>query len=161
MIIRKATIRDAENIRVIIAIHAKKDLMLPRALYEIYEDIRAFHVAEKNGTVVGCAAAHIYGREYAPKNAGKSVLAEIKSLAVMPEKQHHGTGTLLVNHVLDEAKSLGVTKVFTLTYALEFFKKMGFKETDKSDLPQKIWSDCRSCMKFPDECDEIAMVVEL
>lgn len=160
MIIRKATIRDAEDIRAIIAIHAKKGLMLPRALYEIYEDIRAFHVAEENGTVVGCSAAHIYGREYT-KNAGKSVLAEIKSLAVLPKKHHHGIGTLLVKHVLDEAKSLGVTKVFTLTYASEFFKKMGFKETLKSELPQKIWSDCRSCIKFPDECDEIAMVVEL
>ncbi|MCK5234127.1 MAG: N-acetyltransferase [Candidatus Aenigmarchaeota archaeon] len=161
MAIRKAVIRDAEDIRAIIAIHAKKGRMLPRALYEIYEDIRAFHVAEENGVVVGCSAAHIYGREYTPENAGKNVLAEIKSLAVLPKKHHHGIGTLLVKQVLDEAKSLGVTKVFTLTYASEFFKKMGFKEIHKSELPQKIWSDCRSCMKFPDECDEIAMVVEL
>ncbi len=161
MLVRKAVITDAEDIKAIIMLHAKKGRMLPRALYEIYEDIRAFHIAEENGTLIGCCAAHIYGREYTPEKTGESVLAEIKSLAVLPKKQHHGIGTLLVKHTLEEVKSLGVTKVFTLTYVSEFFKKMGFKEIKKSDLPQKIWSDCRGCMKFPDECDETAMVVEI
>jgi len=58
---------------------------------------------------------------------------------------------------LSEAKQFGVKKVFVLTYIPEFFKKVGFKEIEKSQLPQKIWGDCIRCPKFP-ECDEIALI---
>jgi amino-acid N-acetyltransferase len=50
--------------------------------------------------------------------------------------------------------------VFTLTYRPEFFKRFGFEKIDRSDLPLKIWSDCMTCVKFPD-CDETAMMLTL
>jgi len=28
-------------------------------------------------------------------------------------------------------------------------------------LPEKIWSDCFRCPKYPDYCDEVAMIIEL
>jgi amino-acid N-acetyltransferase len=64
-----------------------------------------------------------------------------------------------VEACLKEARSLGVRRVFALTYKPEFFKKLGFQVTDKSKLPQKIWSDCIKCVKFP-ECDEVAVILE-
>ena len=62
--------------------------------------------------------------------------------------------------VLEEAKSFDVKKVFTLTYKPDFFKKFGFIQIERSDLPLKIWGDCMICVKFPD-CDEIAMMKRL
>ncbi|MFP4087465.1 MAG: GNAT family N-acetyltransferase, partial [Desulfobacteraceae bacterium] len=59
-----------------------------------------------------------------------------------------------------EARSLGIKKVFTLTYVPDFFVKMGFEEIEKAVLPHKIWADCLKCPKFPD-CDEIAMMLIL
>ncbi|MGB9677413.1 MAG: GNAT family N-acetyltransferase, partial [Candidatus Ratteibacteria bacterium] len=82
-----------------------------------------------------------------------------RSLAVKKDSQKKGIGSLLVKKCLSEAKKLGVKKVFVLTYIPEFFKKTGFKELDKSKLPQKIWGDCIRCPKFP-ECDEIALIYE-
>ncbi|NTW07905.1 MAG: GNAT family N-acetyltransferase, partial [Syntrophaceae bacterium] len=50
---------------------------------------------------------------------------------------------------------------FSLTDKKDFFAKLGFKEVDRSTLPQKIWSDCFRCPKYPDYCDEVAMIIEL
>ena len=58
------------------------------------------------------------------------------------------------------ADMLGITEIFTLTYQPKFFKKLGFVDIDKRELPHKIWSDCIICVKFPD-CDEIAMMKEM
>jgi amino-acid N-acetyltransferase len=55
---------------------------------------------------------------------------------------------------------LGVKRAFTLTYRPEFFERFGFKKVDKAVLPHKIWTDCLSCVKFPD-CGELALVKEL
>ena len=65
--------------------------------------------------------------------------------------------TAHVNNTLDEAESLEIRQVFVLTYQAAFFRKFGFKDTDKQNLPHKIWSDCLHCAKFPD-CDEDALI---
>ncbi len=72
--IRKAKIKDAKTIQRLINVFARQDLMMPRSLNEIFENIRDFWVAlDKNNNVIGCAALHI---------VGWNDLAEIKSLAV-------------------------------------------------------------------------------
>ncbi|MGC9045715.1 MAG: N-acetyltransferase [Thermodesulfovibrio sp.] len=149
MKIRKAAISDIKTIHKLINEFAKKGEMLPRSLNELYENIRDFFIAEENNEIKGVCALHILWED----------LAEIRSLAVKKDSQKKGIGSLLVKKCLSEAKKLGVKKVFVLTYIPEFFKKTGFKELDKSKLPQKIWGDCIRCPKFP-ECDEIALIYE-
>ena len=87
-------------------------------------------------------------------------LAEIRSLAVDKVHQKRGIGKNLVRECLKEARALGVKRIFALTYSPDFFKKMGFKDADKSSLPQKIWGDCLRCPRFP-ECDEHAVIISL
>ncbi|VVB59241.1 Amino-acid acetyltransferase [uncultured archaeon] len=161
LMIRKAAIGDVEAIKSIINAHAKKGLMLPRATYEVYETIRDFYVAQENRKVIGCCAIHIYGREYKDNTITEHVLGELRSLAVLPANQGNDVGTELVEYAISDVKSIGITKVFTLTYVKDFFKKMKFWEIKRHELPQKIWSDCKGCIKFPDECDETAMVREI
>jgi len=147
--IRKATVSDIKLIHKLINEFAKKGEMLPRSLNELYENIRDFLIAEQDNEIKGVCALHILWED----------LAEIRSLAVKKESQKKGIGSLLVKKCLNEAKKLGVNKVFVLTYIPEFFKKTGFMELDKSKLPQKIWGDCIRCPKFP-ECDEVALIYE-
>lgn len=150
MKIKKATIRDAKAIHSLINRFAKKDKLLPRSLNEIYENIRDFFVCIDEGKIIGTSALHILWED----------LAEIRSMAVLKEYQGRGVGKKLTRQCLREARSLGVKKVFALTYYPEFFKEMGFKEIDKDGLPQKIWGDCLKCPKFPD-CKEVAVIKEL
>jgi amino-acid N-acetyltransferase len=89
-----------------------------------------------------------------------SDLAEIKSLAVAENKKGSGIGKALVLAVADEARSLGLPKLFALTLKPDFFKKLGFEQVDRNKLPMKVWSDCARCPK-QDHCDEVAMILQL
>lgn len=149
--IRKAAVPDAQGIQKLVNSFANRDAMLPRALNTIYENIRDFHVLEdSDGQIIGCCALHVTWGD----------LAEVRSLAVDDRYQGKGYGQLLVAACLAEARDLGVPKVFALTYVPGFFEKMGFGRVDKATLPQKIWSDCINCPKFPD-CGEEAVTLEL
>ncbi len=150
MKIRKALISDIKPIHKLINDFAKKGQMLPRSLNELYENIRDFFIAEENDEICGVCALHILWED----------LAEIRSLIVKREFQKKGIGKNLVKKCLNEASKFGVKQVFVLTYISDFFKKIGFKEIDKSKLPQKIWGDCIKCPKFP-ECDEVALIYHI
>ncbi len=149
-LIRKAKIQDIKQIQNLINFFAKQDIMLPRSLNELYENIRDFWVIEKNGKIIGCSALHISWDN----------LAEIKSVAVAKDKQGQGLGKELIDTCIDEAKQLGVKKIFVLTYKPEFFKKFGFKRVKNSSLPHKIWAECINCCKFPN-CREVALLKSL
>ena len=123
--------------------------MLARPLSELYENIRDFFVVRKGKKIIGCAALHVMWSD----------LAEIKSVAVDEELQKQGVGNQLVSACLDEAKGLGISTIFCLTYKPGFFGKFGLKEVDKMTLPQKVWTECYRCVKFPN-CDETAMTMQ-
>lgn len=148
--IRKAKIADIKHIHRLINEFAKKEEMLPRALNDLYENIRDFFIYEGQGIIKGVCALHILWED----------LAEIRSLVVKEEYQKIGIGKNLIKRCIKEAKELGIKKVFALTYQPDFFKKLGFIEIDKTRLPHKIWGECVKCHKFP-ECDEYAVIIEL
>jgi amino-acid N-acetyltransferase len=145
--VEKAQISDVPEIHRLINFFADRDEMLARPLSEIYENIRDYFVIRDSERVIGCAALHI----------SWSDLAEIKSLAVAEDNQKQGIGERLVEACLKEAKTLGLSTVFCLTYKPAFFEKFSFNQVDKMKLPHKVWNECYRCSKFPN-CDEIALV---
>ncbi len=142
--LRRATVKDAKAIFQILQEYAIKGILLPRSLNSIYENIRDFFVYEEDGKIVGIGSLHVYWED----------LAEIKSLAVLEGYQHKGIGKKIVEKCIEDAKQLGVKKIFALTYVPEFFQKLGFKISDKSEFPQKVWTECIHCVKFND-CKEV------
>jgi amino-acid N-acetyltransferase len=150
--IRKATIEDIKPIHSLLMYYGALGELLPRPLSQLYDDVRNFLVCEdlKNNAIIGCCALQICWEN----------LAEIRSLAVDQDHQRQGIGSQLIKAAFEEAKSFKIKKIFTLTYKTDFFKKFGFVQIDKSNLPLKIWSDCIHCVKFPD-CDETAMIKEI
>lgn len=150
--LRKSRIQDVKAIHALLMESAKGELLLPRSFNQLYSHLRDFYVlsAREGGEVKGCCALSICWEG----------LAEIRSLVVHPDLQRQGWGRKLVEACLSESVTLGVYKVFTLTYQRDFFAKIGFEEVSKEKLPQKVWADCIHCPKFP-ECDEIAMVMEM
>jgi amino-acid N-acetyltransferase len=146
--IRKAILKDARQIHKLLLTYAKDGLVLSRSLMEIFESIRDFYVFVDDGRVVGAAALNICWED----------LAEVRSLVVHQDFGGMGIGRDLVEACLSEARTLGIGRVFALTYQQIFFEKLGFTVIEKSELPQKIWGDCIKCAKFP-ECDEIALSV--
>ena len=153
MQIRKAVIQDIKVIHKILNHYANQDLLLPRSLSELYDHLRDYFVlenADQRHLIHGVCGLGISWED----------LAEIKSLAVSEGHQAKGIGSQFVKMCLEEARSLGIRKVFALTYIPNFFVKLGFREVEKSVLPNKIWADCLKCPKFPD-CGEIAVLIDL
>jgi amino-acid N-acetyltransferase len=148
--IRKAKTADLKDVQRLINDFARREEMIPRSINELCENVRDFFVFEEKGGIFGVCALHVLWED----------LAEVRSLAVRKEYQKMGIGKKLVKRCLAEAKTLGIGKVFVLTYQPSFFKQLGFAEIDKSNLPQKIWGDCIRCPKFP-ECDEHALITML
>ncbi len=149
--VRKTRMDDVDTIHSLISYFAERRKMLFRTMDELYERIREFRVCcDSDGKVVGCCALSIMWRD----------LAEIRSLAVLPEYFGRGIGRLLVEDGLREARELGLKQVFALTYEIEFFRKLGFDIIDRNQLPHKVWTDCIRC-PMKDNCDEVAVLINL
>jgi amino-acid N-acetyltransferase len=151
MNVRSAKVDDVRAIHSLINAYAEREQMLFRSLADIFTNLQTFLVAEEeNGQVVGCCALEIIWSD----------LAEIKSLAVDEHHKGRGAGSMLVNSAVEQAKTMGVPKVFGLTLKPQFFEKLGFTVVDKSLLPMKVWSDCARCTK-QQNCDETAVIKDL
>lgn len=147
MNVEKANIGDVQQMHELINRFANKGKMLPRALSELYENLRDFFVIRDNDKVIACVSLHISWVD----------LAEIRSMAVSEERQSQGISSMLINACMKEAETLGIPMVFCLTYQPLVFEKHNFKQIDKLELPRKVWTECFRCPKFPD-CDEIALI---
>ncbi len=150
LMIRKARITDIGQIQKLINQFAKRGLVLPRSLSNLYESLRDFWVCQLNNRIVGCCALHITWKG----------LVEIRSLVVSRHYQRKGIGRQLINAAINEAKDLGCKSIFTLTYVPDYFKKSGFRRVSKQKLPHKIWVECIHCPKFPN-CKEVALIKKL
>ena len=150
--IRKAKIGDVHEIQKMLASHAQRGYLLPRSLSELFDNLRDIFVYmdDNQPEIVGTCSMHICWED----------LAEIRSLVVSKSYRRQGIGKKLVEACIAEAVTLGLSRIFVLTYKVEFFQKLGFQEVDKATLPHKIWADCIKCVKFPD-CDEIAMIIQI
>ena len=150
MNVSKARISDVPTMHRLINDFANQGAMLPRALSQIYENLRDYFVVLDETRVVGCAALHV----------SWSDLSEIRSLAVEQTSQGKQVGATLVKACVEDAASLGLPRVFCLTRQPKFFERQGFDLVDKSQLPHKVWAECYYCPLFPD-CDEVALIRDL
>ncbi len=106
--IRKAHISDVKTIQTLLKPFSERGEVLPRSLSEIYDNLRDYSVYcdGEQETIVGTCAIHVCWED----------LAEIRSLAVTDGFSQQGIGKALVESCLDEARELGIHRVFVLTY---------------------------------------------
>ncbi len=147
--IRPARAEDVEAMRALIDTYAAQDLMLSRSPEFLLQNLRDYVVAEDDG-FLGCCALAVLTRD----------LAEVRSLAVRPETSGRGVGKALVDACVEQAKALGLRRVFALTLVPEFFERCGFTLISLGRLPEKSAAECPVCPKrFA--CDEQAMLINL
>ena len=123
--IRTATIHDVPRMQAIINSHAELGKMLFKSFAQLYESLRDFAVAERDGKVVGCTALTIIWAD----------LAEIRSLAVDNAWRGRGVGRELVEWTIQEASRLQIRRIMSLTYEQAFFERLGFEVVPKDSLP--------------------------
>ena len=148
---RSATVGDVDAIFKLVNALAQSGQMLRRSKYRIVTMLANFVVAvSKSGELAGCGALFPLWTDS----------AEIVALAVEPSFQGTGVGKGLVAELLERARCLGFPEVITLTYAVDFFSRLGFSVQPKDRFPRKLWRECLECPRLED-CDEIAMSIHL
>ena len=138
-VLRKARSADGPPIQKLLAHFAERGELLPRTLNEVYKNLRDFFVCEVHGEVIGVCALSLYWED----------LAEVRSLAVDEAHGGRGLGKALVGACLDEAASLGVRRVFALTYRPGFFEQLGFRTLDKRDSPKRFGRTVSAAQSSP------------
>jgi len=146
ILIRNAEADDVKAMHALLLPYSEKKIVLPRTEDSLFQHLQEFLVAEYDGKLVGLAALHVY----------QANLAEVRSLVVCDSHQGMGIGKLLVEGCEKFAASLGIQRLFALTYVDGFFGHMGYSVVKKESLPHKIWTACIHCEKFS-SCDEIAV----
>ena len=156
-------ISDVQEMLELINDFASANLMLYRGPQYLYENIRDYILAidkdvivrqGENGDpihlIVACGSLHVLWHDF----------AEIRSLAIHSDYHHLGFGSSIVRQLIEEAKQLGIKRVFTFTMTEPFFKSLGFKKIQQKDLPPKLWGECSRCPKYF-KCDEVGMVLDI
>lgn len=122
--IRRATTADVRRIHAMRQELSDTNVLLTLEMVDLFERVPEFMVAvDDSGRVVGAGALHVMWQD----------LAEIRSMIVDPAARGQGIGHSLVDALLVEARTLGVNRVFCLTFETAFFAKHGFEPI--SDVP--------------------------
>lgn len=117
VLVRPALPRDVPVIRALVEPYAVERILLAKEMVGYYEAVQEFCVAEEDGEVVGCGALHVMWAD----------LAEVRTLAVRPDRRRRGIGHLVLQRLLERARELGLRRVFCLTFEVDFFARHGFE----------------------------------
>jgi amino-acid N-acetyltransferase len=134
--VRRARTADVAAIRRIVEAYAAERILLAKDIVTLYEDVPDFRVAENSdGVVVGCGAVHVMWED----------LAEVRTLAVLPEARGRGIGRAILDELIRTAHDLGVARVVCLTFEVGFFASQGFEvDTDLTVAPDVFAQMVRS-----------------
>ena len=130
--VRRARISDVRAIKALVD-HYAGQVLLAKQLVTLYEDVQEFWVARRGGEVVGCGALHVLWED----------LAEIRTLAVHPSARGTGVGHALVGRLVDQARELGLQRVFVLTFEERFFGRHGFVTIDGTPVTPEVYTEMR------------------
>lgn len=137
--VRRARTGDVAAIRAIVERYASERILLAKDIVTLFEDVPDFRVAtEDSGRVVGCGAVHVMWED----------IAEVRTLAVLPEFRGNGVGRLILDELLTTAVALGVERVVCLTFEVEFFSRHGFEVATSLDVAPDVFIQM---VRSPDE----------
>ncbi len=117
VIVRPARTTDVKSVRRIIDQYALQRRLLSKDTVKLYEDVQEFFVAESDGKVIGCGALHVLWED----------LGEVRTVAGDEGFRRQKIGTQILEAITNRANSLGLKRLFCLTFETEFFAQHGFK----------------------------------
>ena len=127
--IRAAKTSDIKAIRTIIDTYSLQRRLLSKETVMLYEDVQEFFVAERDKTIIGCGALHVLWED----------LGEVRTVAVIEDFRGQKIGHQIMNAIIERAQSLGLRRLFCLTFETEFFGKHGFKEIQGAPVEPEVY----------------------
>jgi len=127
--VRAAKTSDVKGIRKLIDTYAPQRRILSKETVTLYESVQEFIVAVDGDEVVGCGALHVLWED----------VAEVRTVAVSEEMRGKGVGHRILEQLIDRAKTVGVKKIFCLTFETEFFGRHGFEEIKGAPVDPEVY----------------------
>jgi amino-acid N-acetyltransferase len=137
--VRRAQTQDVPRIQELVEPLVQRRILLGKDLVVFYEALQEFHVAvDSEGLLIGCGALHVFWED----------LGEVRTLAVTDEWLGKGVGRALLRGIEDEAKSLGLSRLFCLTFEISFFERNGYQTSPLSLVAPEVYAEL---VRSPDE----------
>lgn len=131
MEIRAARTSDIKGIRTLIDLYAPEGRLLSKETVTLYESVQEFTVAVDGNIVVGCGALHVLWED----------LAEVRTVAVSEELRGKGIGHKILDSIIQRAATLGIERIFCLTFETEFFGRHGFEVIDGTPVDPSVYAE--------------------
>jgi amino-acid N-acetyltransferase len=131
MEIRPARTSDIKGIRQLIDSYAPQGRLLSKETVTLYESVQEFTVAVEGDQVVGCGALHVLWED----------LAEVRTVAVADNLRGKGVGHQILDSIIARAQTIGVKRIFCLTFETKFFGRHGFEVIEGTPVEPEIYKE--------------------
>ena len=130
--VRRARTSDVLGILAVTAPLVDRRVLLGKEPVDLYEAVQEFRVAvDEVGSVIGCGALHVMWED----------LGEIRTLAVSDAWLNQGVGHALLEQLEQDARDLGLGRLFCLTFEVDFFASHGFAEVSDSIVAPDVYAE--------------------
>lgn len=130
--VRKALASDVPHIQRLIGPYVERRILLGKDNVTLYGSIQQFRIAlDPDGTPIGCGALNVFWDD----------LAEVRTLALDAGWIRHGVGHRLLDALEDDARALGVGRIFCLTFEVDFFTKHDYLEIGESVVSPEVYAE--------------------
>ena len=137
--VRPARTGDVRAIQDLLEPFVQKRILLGKDLVVLYEAVQEFLVAETSaGEIIGCGALHVIWED----------IGEVRTLIVGDDWLHRGVGRALVDGLEERALRLGLSRLFCLTFEVDFFTRRCFSPIGEQVVDPDVYSQL---VRSPDE----------
>ena len=139
--VRQARTADVRGIHALVEPLVQERILLGKELVVFFESVQEFSVAvdDDDGEVIGCGALHVLWED----------LGEVRTLAVQERWRGTGVGHEIYERLEQQARELGLRRLFCLTFETEFFGRHGFVSIGEELLVDpEVYSEL---VRSPDE----------
>lgn len=137
--VRHARATDVPSIYRMLEPYVQRRILLGKDIVVLYEAVQQFVVAEdEQGRVIGCGALHVMWQD----------LGEIRTLIVADDWLHHGVGRAIVEALEQDARALGLSRLFCLTFEVDFFTRRGFEPIGEHVVDPDVYAQL---VRSPDQ----------
>lgn len=137
--VRRAQTADIPFVQQLVEPLVQQRVLLGKDAVVLYGAVQEFRIAEDaSGAPIGCGALHVMWQD----------LAEVRTLAVAQHWLGRGVGRTILNQLEQDAHGLGVSRLFCLTFEVDFFTRNGFASVGEAPLDPMVYAEM---VRSPDE----------
>ena len=122
------------GIRELVKPYVSSRAIVAKPAVSYFETLQEFLVVvdpEQDTRVLGCGALHVMWED----------VAEVRTLAVHPSLKGQGAGSAILSKLLERARTIGVSRVFCLTFETAFFGSHGFAEIEGDPVTPDVYAE--------------------